>query len=103
MDVFITQTAEENLSEFYAYLREYNEVYADEFHDRLVGFIIETLSAHPKIGHVYNAAQGLRRLIFKKRYNIYYQIKQDGIFVLFILDGKMLVNIALAESGADLD
>jgi len=67
-----------------------------------VDFIISNLTAHSKLGHVYNEAQNLYRLIYKQRYNIYYLIIDDTIFILYILDGRLLLNEELVEADVTL-
>lgn len=65
-------------------------------------FIVENLSANPLLGHLYHKARSIRRIIFEKRYNIYYTIRDDSVFVMFIFDGRMDINQQIKEYGLDL-
>ena len=87
MKITITQSAKNSLFDIYAYHVEYSEAYADDFQYKIDEFIVRNLSEFPKIGHVHNRDLGLYRLIFDARYNIYYQIREAEIFVLYVLDG----------------
>ena len=98
MKIHFTEHAEENLTAIYAYHSEYARDFAESFNDEIVDFVISNLSAHPKLGHVYNEAQSLYRIIYKQRYNIYYLIQDDTIFILYILDGRLLLNEELGEA-----
>ena len=49
---------------------------------------------------MYDHARGLYRLIYKHRYNVYYTIDGAALYILFIIDGRMLLNSELA--GTDL-
>jgi len=102
MQVIITKNAENNLGEIYAYHTEHSLAYADSFHDELTGFIIENLTDHPRLGHVYNPEKQIFRLIYKGRYNTYYTIGGDQIFILFIIDGRLSLNAELAEPDIEL-
>jgi len=96
MQVIITQNAEDNLGEIYAYHTEYSLTYADSFHDELTRFIMENLSDHPRMGHVHNPEKQIFRLIYEGRYNTYYTIEGNQVFVLFIIDGRLSLNAELA-------
>lgn len=50
------------------------------------------LSSNPLLGRLYHEQRGIRRLIFQKRYNIYYTLREDTVFVLFIFDGRMCLS-----------
>ena len=103
MRIHFTQNSEDNLAEIYAYQCEgYSESYADSFYDAITEFVIKNLSAHQKLGHEYNPDKGIYRLIFKKRYNIYYLIQDGTIFILNILDGPVSLNAELAEPDAPI-
>ncbi len=97
MKIHFTEHAEENLTTIYAYQCEYAREFAESFNDEIVDFIISNLTDHPKLGYVYNQAQSLYRIIYKQRYNIYYLIRNDTIFILYILDGRLLLNEGLGE------
>ena len=98
MKVIITQTAEDSLEEIYRYKCEYSVAHADEFLSDIYGFTTENLSQFPRLGHVYNAERGLFRLIYAKAFNIYYTIREQEVFVLFIIDGSISLNQELADS-----
>ncbi len=96
MQVIITQNAEDNLGKIYAYHSEYSLAYADSFHDELIRFIIKNLADHSRIGHVHNPEKQIFRLIYDGRYNTYYTIEGDQVFILFIIDGRLSLNAELA-------
>jgi plasmid stabilization system protein ParE len=102
MKVVITRNAEENLGTIYAYHAEHSINFADNFHDRLTRFVIDNLSAHPRMGHVHNAERNIFRLIYRGRYNTYYTIEDGQVIVLFIIDGRLSLNAELAEPEIDL-
>lgn len=77
MKVTITQSAKNSLFEIYAYHLDYSEQYADAFQYKIDEFIVQNLTAFPKLGHEYNKDKGLYRLIYDARYNIYYQLQGD--------------------------
>ena len=56
-----------------------------------------------KIGHVWHAPRGIRRLIFRRRHNIFYALRDEAAYVLFIFDGRMDINQQIAESGLDVE
>ena len=60
-----------------------------EFQFEIDRFIVEHLSANPLLGHIYHEACGIRRHVFQKRYNIYFTLRDETVFVLFILDGRV--------------
>lgn len=97
MKVVITKTAEDSLGEIYRYKCEYSVAHADEFLTNIYAFTTDNLSAFPRLGHVYNTERGLFRLIYDKTFNIYYKIEQEEVFVLFIIDGAVSLNQALAD------
>jgi plasmid stabilization system protein ParE len=102
MHVIITQNAENNLGKIYAYHSEYSSAYAESFHDELSRFIVENLAEHPRMGHVHNREKQIFRLIYQGRYNTYYTIDGDQVFVLFIIDGRLSLNAELAEPDVEL-
>lgn len=65
--------------------------------------MLEYLSANPLLGHLYHEERGIRRLIFQKRYNIYYTLRSETVYVLFIFDGRMDINSQLQEQGVDVE
>jgi plasmid stabilization system protein ParE len=98
MQIHITATAQDNLGALYAWHREYSQDYADKFHDEIVAHLLQIQSDNPRVGHAHNATRGLYRLIYKRRYNVYYTIDGTALYILFIIDGRMLFNSELAES-----
>lgn len=98
MKVIITQTAVDSLEEIYRYKCDYSVAHADEFLSDIYAFTTENLSQFPRLGHVYNAERGLFRLIYAKAFNIYYTIREQEVFVLFIIDGSISLNQELANS-----
>lgn len=97
MEVIITQTAVDSLGEIYRYKCEYSVAHADEFLSNIYVFATENLSQFPRLGHVYNAERGLFRLICAKAFNIYYTIREQQVFVLFIIDGSISLNQELTD------
>ena len=102
MKVIITQTAEDSLEEIYRYKCEYSVAHADEFLSDIYAFTTESLSQFPRLGHVYNSKRGLFRLIYAKAFNIYYTIRDQEVFVLFIIDGAISMNQELADPAVSL-
>jgi len=103
MRVFLTQTAEDCLWAIWDHDRRYSEILADRFQREIDHFIRDTLAANPEIGHVWNAPRGIRRLIFRRRHNIFYSLHGEAAFVLFIFDGRMDINQQIAEAGFGVD
>ena len=95
MKITITESAKVGLFEIYIHQLDYSEKYADDFQYNIDYFIVKNLSSFPKIGHLFNKDKGLYRLIYETRYNIYYQIEEEDIFVLFIVDGPLNLNTVL--------
>ena len=58
---------------------------------------------NPLLGHVFHEERGIRQLIFRKRYNVYYTVREDAVFVLFVFDGRMDINSQLREQGLNVD
>ena len=103
MKVFLTQTAEDCLWAIWNHDRLYSENLADDFQRDIDRFIRDTIGADPEIGHVWHAPRGIRRLIFRRRHNIFYALRDDFAFVLLIFDGRMDINQQIAESGLDVE
>ena len=103
MKVVITDSAIESLWPIYLHHQGYSQDYADTFQYKIDHFILENLSVNPLLGHLYHEARNIRRLIFEKRYNIYYTIRDESVFVMFIFDGRMDINQQIEEHGLDLD
>ena len=97
MKVIITQTAEDSLGEIYRYKCEYSVAHADDFLSNIYAFTTENLSQFPRLGHVYNPERDLFRLIYAKAFNIYYTIREQEVFVLFVIDGSINLNQELAD------
>ena len=103
MKIVMTRTASESLWPIYLYHSDYSQDYAEAFQYEIDRFILEHLSSNPLLGHLYHEPRGIRRLIFQKRYNIYYTLKDETVFVLFIFDGRMGINQDIEEHGLDTD
>lgn len=103
MKVVMTQSASESLWPIYMYHLDYSQDYAEGFQYDIDRFILENLGRNPLIGHIYHEPRGIRRLIFQKRFNIYYTVRNETVFVLFIFDGRMGINQDISEHGLDID
>ncbi|SRR6056297_571689 len=103
MKVVMTQAASESLWPIYLYHSDYSQDYAEAFQYEIDRFIQEHLSSNPLLGHLYHEPRGIRRLIFQKRYNIYYTLRDDTVFVLLVFDGQMGINQDIKEHGLDTD
>jgi len=102
MKIHFTENSEANLSEIHIYQRDYSLEYADKFYDEITDFAIKNLSEHSRLGHEYNPEKGIFRIIFKERYNIYYVIRDDAIYIIYILDGPVSFNAKLLERDAPI-
>lgn len=96
MKVILTETAEENLWQIYRYHAEYDIDYADSFQSKLSDFLFSILSSQPEMGTLYNPAQHVYRLVYDGRYNVYYVIR-DALYIVYVLDGRMMLNVELAD------
>lgn len=103
MKVVITDSASESLWPIYFYHLDYSQEYAENFQYEIDRFMLEHLSANPLLGHLYHEERGIRRLIFQKRYNIYYTLRSETVYILFIFDGRMDINSQLQEQGVDVE
>jgi len=103
MKVVITESASESLWPIYQYHCQYSEDFADEFQQSIDSFMLAHLSSNPLLGHLYHEGHGIRRLIFQKRYNIYYTVRDEAAYILFIFDGRMDINSELQEHGLNVD
>mgnify|MGYP003604651941 CR=1 FL=1 len=103
MKVFLTETAEDCLWAIWDHDRLYSEALAEAFQRDIDCFIRNAIGANPEIGHIWHAPRGIRRLIFRRRHNIFYTLRADVAFVLFVFDGRMDINQQIAESGLDVD
>lgn len=97
MKVIITRTAEASLEEIYRYKCNYSIAHADDFLNEIYAFIFSTLSEFPHLGRPYNPERGLFRLVYSKGFNVYYTIRAEEVFVLFIIDGAISLNQDLAD------
>lgn len=102
MKVVITRAASDSLWPMYLYHLEYSQQFADQFQYDIDRYIVENLEANPLLGHLYHEGRGIRRLIFQKRYNVYYTLRDETVFVLFVFDGRMNINSEMRESGVNL-
>tara|TARA_B110000977_G_C10699207_1_gene346662 strand:- start:84 stop:398 length:315 start_codon:yes stop_codon:yes gene_type:complete len=102
MKVIITDSAKSDLFQIYVHQLDYSAVYADDFQFKIDEYITKNLSDFPKLGHVFNDKKGLYRLIYDKRYNIYYTIKDEAVFVLYIIDGPLNFNSILLNPDIEL-
>ena len=103
MKVFLTETAEDCLWSIWDHQRLYSEDLADKFQRDIDRFIRDAIVANPEIGHLWHAPRGIRRLIFRRRHNIFYALLDDAAFVLFIFDGRMDINQQIETSGLDVE
>lgn len=103
MKVVMTKAASESLWPIYLYHSDYSQDYAEAFQYEIDRFILEHLSSNPLLGHLYHEPRSIRRLIFQKRYNIYYTLRGDTVFVLLVFDGRMGINQDIEEHGIDTD
>lgn len=103
MKVTITNAADESLWPIYLYHLKYSRDYADQFQRDLDRFLIEVLAQNPHLGRLYHPARNIRRVVYEKRYNVYYTIREEVLFVLFVFDGRMQVNQDIEDHGLDTD
>ena len=101
MKVRITENAEENLWQIYRYHTGYSADYAEEFQEVISGFIFDDLSVRPRLGTLFNPDREIYRMVYDGRYNIYYVIR-DALYIVYILDGRMQLNMDLADSDVEL-
>ncbi len=92
MKVVITRNGEDDLEAIYRSHAEYSIDYADKFFDQIVGYIIERLSQFPLSAPEYSPETGIRRLVYDEKINIYYVLKDDAAYVLYILDARRILN-----------
>ena len=102
MKIVLTRSAREDLMSIYAYHFDYSEDYADKFQEGLDAYIREMLSHNPQIGRVYNQDMGMRRLIYRKAYNIYYVVRDHAIYIVFVFDGQRDANTQIEHGPFDL-
>lgn len=103
MKVTITNAADESLWPIYLYHLKYSQNYADQFQRGLDIFLIKILGQDPHLGRLYHSDRNIRRIVYEKRYNVYYTIRDDVLFVLFVFDGRMQVNQDIEDYGLDTD
>jgi len=102
MKVILTENAEENLWQIYRYHSDYSHDYADQFQADLTDFIFTNLAQHPKMGTLYNPAQDVYRVVYEARYNIYYVLLRDALYIFYVLDGRMQLNVTIGDPDVDL-
>jgi plasmid stabilization system protein ParE len=103
MKVFLTETAEDCLWAIWDHDRLYSESLADKFQRDIDRFIRDAIAANPETGHLWHAPRGIRRLIFRRRHNIFYALRDDAALILFVFDGRMDINQQIAEPGLDVE
>lgn len=103
MKVLLTETAEDCLWAIWDHDRHYSEDLADAFQRDIDRFIRDTISENPEIGHVWHAQRGIRRLIFRRRHNIFYILRDEAAWILFIFDGRMDINQRISEAGLNVE
>lgn len=107
MKVTITNAADESLWPIYLYHLKYSQDYADQFQRDLDRFLVDVLGQNPHLGRLYHPARDIRRVVYEKRYNVYYTIREirseETLFVLFVFDGRMQVNQDIEDHGLDTD
>ena len=92
MNVVFTATADACLLDIYLYHRDYSRQYAVDFQNTIAQYLTTRLADNPKLGRVFNRDQGIHRLVYQQKYNVYYVIQTDVIFVIYVFDGQMDVN-----------
>ncbi len=103
MKVVITDTASESLWPIYERHLEYSEDYAVNFQREIDAYMLKKFSAHPELGPVVHEPRGIRRLVYKKWYNIYYTIRPEVVFILFIFHGRLEINQLIRDHGLNFD
>ena len=103
MKVFLTQTAEDCLWAIWDHDRSNSQELANAFQGDIDLFMRNVIGANPEIGHVWHAPRGIRRLIFRRRHNIFYTLRDDAAWVPFIFDGRMDINQQIAETGLEVE
>lgn len=103
MKVVLTETAENCFWAIWDHDRLYSEQLADRFQRDIDRFIRDALGTNPEIGHIWHAPRGIRRLIFRRRHNIFYTLQDETAWVLFIFDGRMDINQQIAEAGLGVE
>lgn len=62
-------------------------------------FITNNLADFPESGAIFNPRLGTRRLLYAGNHNIYYIVGGEVAYVLFIIDGRGILNDELREAG----
>lgn len=101
MQIAITQNAENDLEALYGYHADYSIAFADSFHDEIVTFIIDNLSQFPAMGREEVGQAPIRKLVYKAAFNIYYTVRDETAFILYILDGRRFLNEKISLLGDD--
>lgn len=102
MKIHITENAEKNLWQIYRYHADYSHSFADEFQHKITTFVFENLARYPEIGTLFNEEKGLYRLVYEGRYNIYYVARDDALYIVYILDGRLQLNTDIADPDTSL-
>ncbi len=97
MKIFLTENAEDNLWHIYKYHADYSHDYADEFQGQITDLIFTNLAQFPKLGTLYNPSQNLYRLVYDGRYNIYYVEKNAALYIVYVLDGRLQLNLDISD------
>ena len=79
MKVFLTQSADECLWAIWDHDRNYSATLADAFQRAIDRFIRDSIGIHPEIDHAWQASRAIRRLIFRGRHNIFYDLPRAGV------------------------
>lgn len=103
MKVFLTQTAEDCLWALWDRHRIYSEDTANAFQRDIDLFMHVAIGLNREIGHVWHMGRGIRRLIFRRRHDIFYALSGDAAWTLFIFDGRMDINQRIIENWFDVD
>lgn len=99
MKVIVTQEADDNRFAIYLYHLGYSEDHANRFEYDLDQYL-ELLAENPLMGHVYNEEKGIYRAIFRKKHNIYYLIRDEALYIIYVLDGQLDFNTVLESEDA---
>ena len=88
-NLFLTPTAEEGLLEIETYIeREFGATSLAQF-DADMDALFEQIRELPFAGQAVNTPKGLVFVrIFNKRTSVYYEVKEDHIRVLYIVDNR---------------
>lgn len=105
MAIYLTHTAREGMREIFEYNAKYTVEFAITFAEKVNRFLFDRLSEHPRSGTLYNPEKDIFRLVYRYRrrsVNIYYIAKDDDIYVIYVLDGRVKLNAILETSNAEI-